>query len=95
MSANMGVMVGIVSGVDADGDSMGGLLLLPLLGKAEDRVNESVLRHGIEEPDEVVVGGIKCDIWGCVVEVGAEVVPKLWDGKLSWVLWVEVLEYDI
>ena len=32
---------------------------------------------------------------GGLGEVAVEVVPELWDGKLSWMLRVEVLEYNV
>ena len=49
----------------------------------------------VEEAHQVVVGGVQGDVRGCLGEVAVEVVPELWDGKLSWMLRVEVLEYNV
>ena len=60
-----------------------------------DCINESALGDRVEESDQVIVGGVQRDVcWG-LGEVAVEVVPKLWNGQLPWMLGVKVLKDDV
>ena len=81
----------VAGGLGVHGQSVSGLLSLPLLDHGVDRVDEAVLGHGVEEADKVIVGRVEGDVGGCLGEVAVEVAPKLWDGELPWMLWEKVL----
>ena len=89
--ANVRVMERVAGGLGVHGQSASGLLSVPLLNHGVDRIDEAVLGHGVEEADEVIVGCVKGDVGGCLGEVAVEMAPKLWDGKLPWMLWEKVL----
>ena len=74
---------------------MCGLLLLPVVDKRVNCINESVLWDRVEEADQVIIGGVQGDVcWG-LGEVAVEVAPELWNGHLSWMLGVKVLKDDV
>ena len=51
-----------------------------------------MLWNGVEATNQ---SGVECDICRYSGEIGMEVVPELGGGKLSWILWVEVLKNDV
>ena len=75
VSAHIGVMERIACGFGVYGQGVGGLLSLPLLDQRVDCINKAVLRHGVEEAVEVVVGGVEVDVSGCLGEIAVEVAP--------------------
>ena len=89
--ANVRVMERVAGGLGVHGQSASGLLSVPLLNHGVDRIDEAVLGHGVEETEEVIVGCVKGDVCGCLGEVAVETAPKLWDGKLPWMLWKKAL----
>ena len=95
-----GALCGMLAVVSADvgvveGDSVGGLLLLPVVNHRVNSINESVLGDRVEEADQVVVGGVQGDVCRGLGEVAAEMVPELWNGQLSWVLGIKVLKDNV
>ena len=73
--ANVGVLNGIASGLDINGEGGGIVLDSPASAEAHDCFNRSLLRYAVEEADEVIVDGGEMDVCWCVVEVGVEVLP--------------------
>ena len=63
--ANVGVLNGIASGLDINGEGGGIVLESPASAEAHDCFN----RYAVEEADEVIVDGGKMDVGWCVVEV--------------------------
>ena len=53
-------------------------------------LKKSVLRYRVGETDQIIIGRVECDVGWDIVEVGVEMLPKLGNGELSWMLWVEV-----
>ena len=76
VSAHIGVMERIACGFGVlRSRCVCGLLSLPLLDQRVDCINKAVLRHGVEEAVEVVVGGVEVDVSGCLGEIAVEVAP--------------------
>ena len=95
VSADVGMVEGVASGVDIHCEGVCGLLLLPVVNHRMNCIDESVLGDRVEEADQVIVGGVQGDVcWG-LGEVAVEVVPKLWNGQLSWMLGVKVLKDNV
>ena len=58
VSANVGMVKGVASGFGVDCQGVGIVLALPLLDHRVNGIKEAVLRHGIEEANEVIIGGV-------------------------------------
>ena len=56
--ANVGVVERIASGFGVDCKCVGVVLALPLLNERVNGINQAVLGNGVEETDEIVVGGM-------------------------------------
>ena len=56
--ANVGVVERIASGFGVDCKGVGVVLALPLLNERVNGINQAVLGNGVEETDEIVVGGM-------------------------------------
>ena len=95
LSANVGMMERVACRFCVHGQSVSGLLTLPLLDHGVDCIDEAVLGDGVEEADKVIVGRVEGDVGGCLGEVAVEVAPQLCDGELPWMLWEEVLQNDV
>ena len=95
MSADVGMVEGVAGGVDIHCEGVCGLLLLPVVNHRMNCIDESVLGDRVEEADQVIVCGVQGDVcWG-LGEVAVEVVPKLWNGQLPWMLGVKVLKDNV
>ena len=95
VSADVGMVEGVASGVDIHGEGVCGLLLLPVVNHRMNCIDESVLGDRVEEADQVIVGGVQGYVcWG-LGEVAVKMVPELWDGQLPWMLGVKVLKDDV
>ena len=88
MSSDVGVVKWVACSGGVQGDGVCRMLLLPV-------ADYSLCTASIEESDEVVVCGAEGDVKWKVGEVVTKVVPKLWYGKLAWMLRVEVLEHGV
>ena len=75
VSADVGVVEGIAGGLNIHSESVGGLLLLPVLYHGVDCIDQSVLGDRVEEAHQVVVGSVEGDVCRCLSEVAVEVVP--------------------
>ena len=95
VSADVGVVEGVAGGVSVHCKGVRGLLLLPVVNHGVDGIDQAVLGNRVEEAHQVVIGGVQGDVRGGICEVAVEVVPELWDGQLSWMLRVEVLEDNV
>ena len=95
VSADVRMVEGVAGGLDIHCEGVCGLLLLPVVNHRVNCIDESVLGDRVEEADQVIVGGVQGDVcWG-LGEVAVEVVPKLWNGQLSWMLGVKVLKDNV
>ena len=96
VSANVRVVEGVAGGVNVHCKGVCGLLLLlPVVNHGVDCIDQAMLGNRVEEAHQIVIGGVQGDVRGSICEVAVEVVPELWDGKLSWMLRVEVLEDNV
>ena len=58
VSAYVGVVKRVASGLDIHCKGVCGLLLLPVVNERVDCINESVLGDRVEKADQVIVGGV-------------------------------------
>ena len=91
MSADVGMMERIAGGFCVHCDGVGRILVLPVLDHGVDGINEAMLWNGVEETNEVVIGGVESNVGWCISKVAVEVTPKLRYRELTWVLGVKVL----
>ena len=98
VSANVRVVEGVACGLDIHSEGVCGLLLLPVVDKRVNCINEMSRCCGTElkKPTRsslVACRGISAGV--CVCKVAMEVAPELWNGQLAWMLWEKVLQNDV
>lgn len=64
VAANVGKLDGIAYSVDVDGDGGSVKSVLPFVDQALYCINQTILRHGVKEANQVIVDGIQVDVIG-------------------------------